>query len=104
VPTGRLGHPLANAQTWDELKDASWVLNLTDGSRGNHLVRWLAANSIDTPANMVRCASPTVMLELMRRTDHIGFGPMDLLSDDLFGAGLQQFNVAPCRGRCHSES
>jgi DNA-binding transcriptional LysR family regulator len=95
VPTGRLGHPLANAQTWDELKDASWVLNLTDGSLGNHLVRWLAANGIDTPAHMVRCASPTVMLELMRRTDHIGFGPMDLLSDALFGAGLQQLAVTP---------
>jgi len=98
VPTGRLGHPLANARTWAELKDASWVLNLTDGSLGNHLLRWLAAHGIDAPTNMVRCASPTLMLELMRRTDYIGFGPTDLLSDSLFAAGLQQFNVAPVPG------
>lgn len=98
VPTGRLGHPLANARTWAELKDASWVLNLTDGSLGNHLLRWLAAHGIDAPTNMVRCASPTLMLELMRRTDYIGFGPTDLLSDSLFAAGLQQFNVAPLPG------
>lgn len=98
VPTGRLGHPLANARTWAELKDASWVLNLTDGSLGNHLLRWLAAHGIDAPTNIVRCASPTLMLELMRRTDYIGFGPTDLLSDSLFAAGLQQFNVAPVPG------
>lgn len=98
VPTGRLGHPLAHARTWAELKDASWVLNLTDGSLGNHLLRWLAAHGIDAPTNMVRCASPTLMLELMRRTDYIGFGPTDLLSDSLFAAGLQQFNVAPVPG------
>jgi DNA-binding transcriptional LysR family regulator len=95
APTGRHGHPLANAQTWAELKDASWVLNLSDGSLGNHLLRWLAANGIDAPTNMLRCASLTLMLELMRRTDYIGFGPTALLSDSLFGAGLQQFAVTP---------
>lgn len=98
VPTGRLGHPLANARTWAELKDASWVLNLTDGSLGNHLLRWLAAHGVGAPTNMVRCASFTLMLELMRRTDYIGFGPTDLLSDSLFAAGLQQFNVSPVPG------
>lgn len=95
APTGRHGNPLANAQTWAELKNASWVLNLSDGSLGNHLVRWLAANGIDAPANIVRCASLTLMLELMRRTDHIGFGPTALLSDSLFGSGLQQLSVTP---------
>lgn len=95
VPTGRLGHPLANAQTWAELKDASWVLNLTDGSLGSHLLRWLTAHRIDAPTNVVHCASFTLMLELMRRTDRIGFGPTDLLSDTLFAAGLQPFSVTP---------
>lgn len=95
APTGRLGHPLASARTWAELKDASWVLNLSDGSMGNHFVRWLAAHGIDAPKNIVSCASLTLMLELMRRTDYIGFGPTALLSDPLFGAGLQQLSVTP---------
>ncbi|WPC03450.1 LysR substrate-binding domain-containing protein [Pseudomonas benzenivorans] len=95
APTGRLDHPMASARTWAELKDASWVLNLTDGSMGNHLVRWLATQGIDTPKNVVSCASLTLMLELMRRTDYIGFGPTALLSDSLFGAGLQQLSVTP---------
>ncbi len=95
VPTGRLGHPLAEARSWDELKDASWVLNLTDGSLGNHLLRWLASQGLEAPKNIVRCASLTLMLELMRRTDYIGFGPTDLFSDSLFSVGIQRFAVAP---------
>lgn len=95
APAGRIGHPLAAARTWDELKDASWVLNLTEASQGNHLLRWLAARGIDAPARTVRCASPTLMLELMRRTDHIGFGPTPLIDEPLFGAGLQRFAVEP---------
>jgi len=95
APTGRVGHPLRTARTWDELRGASWVLNLTEASQGNHLVRWLEAQGMAVPANTVRCASPTLMLELMRRTDHIGFGPTMLIGDPLFGAGLQQFAVEP---------
>lgn len=98
VPTGRIGHPLAGAQSWDALKDASWVLNLTDGSLGNHLLRWLANQGVEPPRNIVRCASLTLMLELMRRTDCIGFGPTELLSDSLFAVGLQQFSVSPVPG------
>lgn len=94
-PAGRVGHPLAAARTWAELCGASWVLNLTGASQGSHLVNWLKANGIDVPANTVRCASPTLMLELMRRTDHIGFGPTVLIRDPVFGAGLQEFAVEP---------
>ncbi|MBD5803144.1 HTH-type transcriptional regulator GbpR [Azoarcus sp. Aa7] len=94
-PAGRIGHPLAAARTWAELCGASWVLNLTGASQGSHLVNWLEANGIDVPANTVRCASPTLMLELMRRTDHIGFGPTVLIRDPVFGAGLQEFAVEP---------
>ncbi|HEY0856594.1 MAG TPA: LysR substrate-binding domain-containing protein [Albitalea sp.] len=94
-PAGRIGHPLAAARTWTELRGASWVLNLTGASQGSHLVNWLQANGIDVPANTVRCASPALMLELMRRTDHIGFGPTVLIRDPVFGAGLQEFAVEP---------
>jgi DNA-binding transcriptional LysR family regulator len=95
APTGRIGHPLAGAQTWAQLQDASWVLNLTDGSMGNHLLCWLTASGLQAPKNIVHCSSLTLMLELMRRTDHIGFGPTALLSDSLFGAGLQQLSATP---------
>ncbi len=95
APAGRVGHPLAHARSWDELRGASWVLNLTEASQGNHLVRWLEAQGIEVPTDTVRCASPTLMIELMRRTDHIGFGPTVLIEDPIFGAGLQRFAVEP---------
>lgn len=95
LPAGRIGHPLAAARTWAELEGARWVLNLTEASQGTHLMRWLAANGIQVPANAVRCASPMLMLELMRRTDHVGFGPSMLVRDSLVGAGLQTFAVEP---------
>jgi DNA-binding transcriptional LysR family regulator len=95
APAGRVGHPLAHARSWAQLQGACWVLNLTEASQGNHLMRWLAAQGIALPDNTVRCASPMLMLELMRRTDHIGFGPTALIGDPLFGAGLQRFAVEP---------
>lgn len=95
APAGRIGHPLAGAKRWEELRGANWVLNLTGASQGNHLVRWLESQGIEVPANTVHCASPMLMLELMRRTDHIGFGPTLLIGDALVGAGLQQFAVEP---------
>lgn len=95
APAGRIGHPLAGAKRWDELRGARWVLNLTGASQGSHLVRWLEAQGIDVPANTIQCASPMLMLEMMRRTDHIGFGPTVLIGDRLVGAGLQQFAVEP---------
>jgi len=58
-------------------------------------VCWLTASGLQAPKNIVHCSSLTLMLELMRRTDHIGFGPTALLSDSLFGAGLQQLSATP---------
>lgn len=95
APAGRIGHPLANMREWSGLKGANWVLNLTKASQGNYLLRWLAAQGIELPQNMVRCASPTLMLEMMRRTDHIGFGPTLLIEEPTYGRGLQRFAVEP---------
>jgi DNA-binding transcriptional LysR family regulator len=94
-PAGRVGHPLSAACDWTRLSGARWVLNLSPGSLGGHLLHWLDANGIDRPVSVVHCASPMLMTEMMRRTDLIGFIPTVLLEDPLFGVGLQRIAVSP---------
>ncbi len=92
---GREGHPLADAQAWSELKDARWVLNLIHGSTGQHLLDWLERSGLERPVNPVLCTSPTLMLELTRHTDLIGFGPEPLFLDPMFSVGVQRFTQLP---------
>lgn len=95
VIAGRIGHPLAGATTWTELKDAKWVNNLSPGSLGNMLMAWIQQQGLLTPKHMIRCSSTTLMLELMRRTDYIGVGPRRLFADPMFGNGIQVIPVGP---------
>ena len=92
---GRIGHPLAHARTWADLKDAKWVLNLAPGSQASHSLAWMQTQGLSAPGKLVRCASPLLMLELMRRTDCLCIGPHRLFSDPLSGVGLQCFDVSP---------
>lgn len=92
---GREGHPLAKAKDWSELKKARWVLNLIQGSTGNHLLDWLEHSGLERPVNPVLCTSPTLMLELTRRTDLVGFGPEPLFLDPIFSVGVQRFTGLP---------
>ena len=95
LPAARQGHPLVRAQTWGELRDATWAMNFSSGSQSESLVRWLRGQGLDQPRKMVNCASSTLMSELMRRTDMLGFCPEILLNDATYGAGLQRLRVAP---------
>ena len=72
-PAVRVGHPLAQARSWAELGQAQWILNLSAGSQGAFLLRWLRDAGIEPTRRIVRCTSPTLMLEMMRRTDLVGF-------------------------------
>lgn len=95
VLAGRKGHPLARATRWTELKDAKWALNLSPGSQGNNLLAWLEKKGLDIPKNTLRCTSPFLMTELMRRTDCICIGPAPLFEDRLFAQGIECFDVRP---------
>lgn len=92
---GRVGHPLAEARDWAELEGARWVLNLTHGSTGQYLLDWLARTGLTPPENPVLSTSPTLMLELTRRTDLIGFGPSPLFEDPIYNTGMQRFSYLP---------
>ncbi len=92
---GRQNHPLSGAKTWDDLKDAKWVLNLTAGSQGNSLLAWMKSQNITEPRNIIRCDSPLLMLELMQRTDRLCVGPALLFADPMIGQGLARVNVEP---------
>ncbi|APW38891.1 LysR family transcriptional regulator [Rhodoferax koreense] len=91
----RTDHPLAQARNWAELADAQWVLNLSAGSQGMRLLGWMRETGCEPSGPIVRCTSPTLMSEMMRRTDLIGFCPKPLMEDALYGAGLLRLQVAP---------
>ena len=92
---GRINHPLAGAKTWDDLKDAKWVLNLSAGSQGSSLLTWMKTQNIIAPHNTIRCDSSLLMLELMQRTDRLCVGPALLFSDPLIGQGIARIGVEP---------
>ena len=92
---GRRNHPLAGARTWEALHSAKWVLNLSAGSQGSSLLKWLDQQGIGEPDNTIRCDSPLLMLELMQRTDRLSIGPALLFSDPLIGQGIQRIDVQP---------
>lgn len=92
---GCRNHPLAEAKTWNDLRDAKWVLNLSGGSQGHGLLSWMKAQNIAEPANTIRCDSSMLMLELMQRTDRLCVGPAVLFADPLFSLGIQRIHVSP---------
>lgn len=93
-PVAREGHPLLAATDWCQMLDARWVLNLTTGSSAQQLVSWLDTQGGRSP-RIVRCDSPLLMIELIRRTDLVGFGPRVFFEDPLAGCGLSCFNALP---------
>lgn len=88
-PVARADHPLINESDWHALLAEKWILNQTLGSSSNGLLNWLESQCLPIPDSIVQCTSPQVMLELMRRTDLIGFGPARLINDPISGAGLR---------------
>lgn len=94
-PAARTGHPLLKATDWSQMAEARWVLNLAAGSLAQQLVSWLESQGIALSRQPVRCDSPTLMTEMMRRTDLIGFGPRILFQDPLTGQGLAGFASLP---------
>ncbi len=95
VIAGRVGHPLATATTWAELRNAKWVMNLSPGSLGRSLLAWLGEQGLEPPQHMIRCSSTMLMLELMQRTDCIAIGPARLFEDRLVGYGIERIPVSP---------
>lgn len=92
---GRATHPLAGETEWTTLCRERWVLNLTPGSSANYLLSWLDQQGLPRPKRVVHCTSTLLMLEMMRRTDLIGFGPSLLLKDRMAAAGLITFEIKP---------
>jgi molybdate transport repressor ModE-like protein len=92
---GRAAHPLAGETEWAILCQGRWILNLTPGSSANYLLSWLDRHGLPRPKKVVHCTSTLLMLEMMRRTDLIGFGPSLLLKDSMAAAGLTTFEITP---------
>lgn len=91
----RTGHPLADAKRWSELRDARWALNLSSGSQGNQLLRWMQEQGIDRPSRITYCDSPLLMSDLMRRADRLCVGPKALFTDAIFGHGISVLSLDP---------
>ncbi|MAK55564.1 MAG: LysR family transcriptional regulator, partial [Pusillimonas sp.] len=62
---------------------------------GHHLLHWLDQAGLPHPTQIVQCTSPSLMMEMMRRTDLVGFGPDRLMTDPLYSCGVVTFEVEP---------
>lgn len=91
----RTGHPLAAAKRWADLQDARWALNLSAGSQGNQLLRWMHNRGIARPSRITYCDSPLLMSDLMRRADRLCIGPKTLFTDPIFGHGIRVLSLDP---------
>lgn len=91
-PVAREGHPLLSATDWSQMLAARWVLSLTAGSSAQQLVNWLDSEGVALSQQIVHCDSPFLMIELIRRTDLVGFGPRIFFTDPLSGCGLACFD------------
>jgi LysR family transcriptional regulator of abg operon len=94
TPAGRPGNPLTKAKNWADLKDAKWVLNLSSGSQAQSFLSWLEKRGIAVE-KIIRCASPHLMAEIMRRSDALSFCPKILLDDPMYGNGLTPILIEP---------
>jgi LysR family transcriptional regulator of abg operon len=94
LPAGRCDNVFIGARKWADLKDSRWVLNISSGSQGQMLLNWLERRGVALDT-IIRCTSPHLMVELMRRTDALGFCPKILLDDPFYGAGLAPLAVRP---------
>jgi LysR family transcriptional regulator of abg operon len=92
---GREGHPLEHVEDWRELLDSSWILNQVTASSSNLLIEWIKQNGLPMPSSIVQCTSPFLMLEMMRRTDLIGYGPTQMFNDKITGSGVTVFKISP---------
>ena len=91
----RKSHPLESAKRWSELQDARWALNLSAGSQGNQLLRWMRERGMGEPKRLTYCDSPLLMSDLMRRADRLCVGPKTLFSDPIFGHQMSLIAVEP---------
>lgn len=94
LPAGRKDNSFISARKWAQLKNSRWVLNISSGSQGQMLLNWLERRGVAL-GSITRCASPHLMVELMRRTDALGFCPKILLDDPFYGAGLAPLAIQP---------
>ncbi|WP_086479463.1 LysR substrate-binding domain-containing protein [Oceanospirillum sanctuarii] len=94
-PVAREGHPLLSVNSWSEMLSARWVLSLAPGSSAQQLVNWLDSQGVNVSQQVVHCDSPFLMVELIRRTDLVGFGPRVFCDDPLSGCGLSCFDTLP---------
>lgn len=90
---GRVDHPLATNQNWATVLDHPWILNQISASSSNLLIDWLAQQGYSPPRFVVQCTSPFLMLEMMRRTDLLGYGPRQMFEDPITGTGIKLFTL-----------
>lgn len=91
---GRTNHQLKFG-SWNDLLDSPWILNQITASSSNLLIDWLKSEGLKEPKSVVQCTSPFLMLEMMRRTDLIGYGPKQMFEDPISGTGVTIFDVEP---------
>lgn len=92
-PMVRTGHPLAGAKSLAALQGADWIYPNSDPSFRELIADCFRKVRLDPPRIVLVAESFTIMLEILRNTDLIGFTPASLLRHDLLSKILTVIKV-----------
>lgn len=94
IVVGRKGHPLRNARSLAQLRDADWINFLPPGVPGGPLDRAFSLAGLPGPQQMVQCDSRNVGVALLTKTDILCITSRQTLAEPFAHEFLQRFAVA----------
>lgn len=92
VVAARAGHPLAQARSLRELKDAQWLMFYAPGT-GAMLERVFEQIGVALPHNVVQCESYAAALALMAKTDALGLVIPQLMTEPYAQRFLRRIEI-----------
>ncbi|TDV39446.1 LysR family transcriptional regulator [Paraburkholderia caballeronis] len=84
IVSARRGHPLADAQSIEDLQDADWMLNTTPESIGRVLQDYFLERGFGAPRVVVECSSFSASFALSYGSDLLSCCPKSFLESDWF--------------------
>lgn len=93
VVIGRRDHPLRNARSLADLKDAEWILTGAAGPRSSELDEVFRARGLPAPKANVQCESLMALFSLLANTDLLAMLPEQWLSATVTSQLLAKLDV-----------
>jgi DNA-binding transcriptional LysR family regulator len=94
VVVARRGHPLEKARSLAQLAEANWISLLPPDAPGGPLDRVFSQAGLPVPQQVIQCESSNTAIELLAKTDMLGFLSRRATAGSILRDSLQQIPVA----------